>query len=87
MWIHWITAVLVVTQVYIGFTFHRSAARAAERMDVFAWHKTLGATDPVLALVRLAVRLMNPPPPYPSDYPKWERVRSRCGTTACSISC
>ena len=27
----------------------------------------------ILALVRLAVRMLNPPPPYPSDYPKWKR--------------
>ena len=40
---------------------------------MFAWHKTVGATILVLALVRLAVRLMNPPPPYPADIPKWER--------------
>ena len=72
VWIHWITALLVVTQVVIGFTF-ASMERGPERMDVFAWHKTVGATILVLALVRLAVRLMNPPPPYPSDFPKWER--------------
>ena len=40
---------------------------------MFAVHKLLGALILVLALVRLAVRLMNPPPPYPSDFPKWER--------------
>ena len=27
----------------------------------------------VLALIRLAVRLMNPPPLYPSDQPRWKR--------------
>jgi cytochrome b561 len=43
------------------------------RSEVFAWHKTLGATILVLALIRLAVRLLNPPPPYPTDFPKWER--------------
>ncbi len=72
MWIHWITALLVVTQVVVGFTFHEMA-RGPERTEVFTWHKTLGATILVLALLRLAVRLLNPPPPYPSDYPKWQR--------------
>ena len=49
---------------------------SAERRNgwkCFAWHKTIGAVILLLALVRLAVRLMNPPPPYPSDFPKWER--------------
>lgn len=74
VWIHWITALVVVTQVGVGLAFHRVFERGTpERMELFAWHKTLGALILVLALVRLAVRLMNPPPPYPSDFPKWER--------------
>ena len=74
VWIHWITAAVVVTQVVVGFTFHRVLERGTpERMELFAWHKTLGALILILTLVRLAVRLMNKPPPYPSDFPKWER--------------
>jgi cytochrome b561 len=73
MWIHWITALLVVTQVVIGFTFAEFMERGPARTEVFAWHKTLGAAILLLALARLAVRLINPPPPYPSDYPKWQR--------------
>jgi cytochrome b561 len=72
VWIHWITALLVVTQVVVGFTF-ANMSKGPERMDVFTWHKTIGATILILALLRLAVRLLNPPPPYPSDFPKWER--------------
>ena len=73
MWIHWITAILVVMQVYIGFTFHDLPRGSPERAFVFGWHKTWGALILILALVRLAVRLLNPPPPYPSDYPRWRR--------------
>jgi cytochrome b561 len=72
MWIHWIIALLVVTQVIVGFTFH-DMPRGPERTEVFTWHKTIGATILLLVLLRLAVRLLNPPPPYPSDYPKWQR--------------
>lgn len=74
VWIHWITALVVVSQVVIGFAFHRFTERGTpERMELLAWHKTIGAVILLLALLRLAVRLMNPPPPYPSDFPKWER--------------
>lgn len=72
VWIHWITALAVVAQVTIGFVFH-GMPRGPERMELFTWHKTVGALILILALLRLAVRLMNPPPPYPSDFPKWER--------------
>lgn len=70
--IHWITALFVVAQVVIGFTFS-DMPRGPQRMELFAWHKTVGATILLLALIRLGVRLINPPPPYPSDFPKWER--------------
>jgi cytochrome b561 len=73
MWIHWITALLVVVQVVVGFTFDEFMERGPARTELFAWHRTIGATILLLALLRLAVRLLNPPPPYPSDYPKWQR--------------
>jgi cytochrome b561 len=73
MWIHWITAILVIMQIYIGFTFKDLPRGSEERLFVFGWHKTWGAVILVLALIRLSIRLINPPPPYPSDYPKWQR--------------
>jgi cytochrome b561 len=73
VWIHWITAALVVTQVVVGFAFAELLPRGPQRTELFTWHKTIGATILVLALIRLAVRLMNPPPPYPANFPKRER--------------
>lgn len=74
VWIHWITAAVVVSQVAVGFAFHRFFERGTpERMMMFDWHKLLGVVILLLALLRLAVRLMNPPPPYPSDFAKWQR--------------
>ena len=70
--LHWLTAVLVVAQVVIGFTFHEMD-RGPARSDMFMWHKTVGATILVVVLIRLAYRLMNPPPPYPEELPRWER--------------
>ena len=73
VWIHWITALFVVAQVVIGLKF-ADMPKGPGRSDLFAWHKTVGAVILILALIRLAVRLMNPPPPYPSAFPKWERA-------------
>lgn len=72
VWIHWITALLLLMQLYIGFTF-ADMPRGPDKMYVFGWHKTWGALILLLALIRLGVRLVNPPPPYPSDFPRWER--------------
>lgn len=71
--LHWITALLVLLQVYVGFTFH-GMERGPARGEWFEWHKTIGATILILALVRLAWRLAHKPPPYPPELPRWERV-------------
>jgi len=69
---HWLTAILVLGQIYVGFRFG-DLPRGPERMEMFTVHKTLGATILIVTLLRLAYRLMNPPPPYPADMPKWDR--------------
>ena len=69
---HWITVVLVLAQIYVGFRFG-DLPRGPARMELFDIHKTLGATILLITLARLAYRMMNPPPPYPSEMPKWDR--------------
>jgi cytochrome b561 len=71
--IHWLTVALVLTQVVLGFSFAEFMAPGPERDAVFTWHRTIGATILVLALIRLAYRLRNPPPPFPTDLPAWRR--------------
>ena len=72
--IHWLTAALILWQVYLGFAFSSFPKGSPERAELFTWHKTVGVTILILALVRLAVRLMNPPPPFPAELAKWERA-------------
>lgn len=70
---HWLTAVLVLGQIYVGFAFG-DLPKGPARMEMFTLHKTLGATILVVTLLRLAYRLAKPPPPYPADMPKWDRA-------------
>jgi len=72
--LHWITVALVLTQVVIGFAFAEFMEKGPARSELFAWHKTLGATILVLALIRLAYRLKNPPPPFPPELATWRRT-------------
>ncbi|HEV2594320.1 MAG TPA: cytochrome b/b6 domain-containing protein [Sphingomicrobium sp.] len=71
--LHWITVVLVLTQVVLGFAFAEFMARGRAQAEVFAWHRTLGALILVISLIRLAYRLANPPPPFPTELPRWRR--------------
>ena len=68
--LHWIIVLLLLTQVWLGFTF-ANMERGPARMEFFTWHKTVGATILVLTLIRLSYRLKNPPPPYPPEMPAW----------------
>ena len=57
----------------LGFSFASSADGPA-RDSLFIWHQTIGAADPVVVLARLTYRLINTPPPYPPQLPRWERL-------------
>ena len=71
--LHWLTAVLILVQIWLGFTF-ADLPKGPARVEVFTWHKTVGVTILILALIRLAVRLKNPPPPFTEELPRWERL-------------
>lgn len=70
--IHWLSAALIIVQIIIGLTFV-DMPRGPERTGLLTWHTTVGVIILLLALARLAVRLMYAPPPYPESFPKWER--------------
>lgn len=70
--IHWVTVILVLLQIWLGFTFS-DMAQGPARGEVFTWHKTIGAIILLTTIGRLTYRLNNPPPPFPTDLPKWER--------------
>jgi cytochrome b561 len=70
---HWVTVALVFAQVYLGFAFAWSE-QGPGRMELFTWHKTVGALILLTTLARLTYRLVNPPPAFPPDLPRWEQV-------------
>lgn len=71
--LHWIVAALVLFQIWLGLSF-ADMAQGPQRSELFAWHKTIGATILLLAIGRLTYRLLNPPPPFPPELPRWERL-------------
>lgn len=70
---HWVTAVLVLAQIYFGVAF-AAAEQDAHRTEMLTWHKTIGALILLITLARLTYRLVNPPPAFPPDLPRWERL-------------
>jgi cytochrome b561 len=70
---HWVTVLLVLLQLWLGFSF-ADMAQGPDRTNLFTWHRTVGALILLIVLARLTYRLINPPPPYPPELPRWERV-------------
>jgi cytochrome b561 len=70
---HWVTAALVLFQIWLGLSF-ADMEHGPRRDNLFTWHRTIGAIILLVILARLTYRLTNPPPPYPPQLPKWERV-------------
>lgn len=70
---HWTTVALVLFQIWLGLSF-ADMADSPQKANLFMWHRTIGAIILLVTLARLTYRLTNPPPPYPPQLPRWERI-------------
>jgi cytochrome b561/polyisoprenoid-binding protein YceI len=73
--LHWIIALAIVAQVSLAWRFgddHSPTGFALTQL-----HKSIGITVLLLSLLRLAWRLVNPPPPEPAGLAAWEKVLSQ----------
>lgn len=74
--LHWAIAFAIVFMIPLGFWMHEEAEHGNASQGLFTayqLHKSIGLTVLALSLVRLAWRLMNPPPPMPEHMPAWEK--------------
>ena len=75
--LHWAIALAVLALLGAGL-WMTDAIKVPETRNfafkVYQWHKALGLTVLVLTLVRIAWRLMNPPPPLPAGMTRFERL-------------
>ena len=63
-WLHWLIAALVLVQFVIG-SVAEEMTLTPTKLDLFVWHKSIGVSVLLLAVIRLAWRLGNPPPALP----------------------
>jgi cytochrome b561 len=70
--LHWLIAVLILAQFVIG-SVAEEMKLTPTKLDLFVWHKSIGVTILVLAVLRLLWRLANRPPAPPAGMPDWER--------------
>lgn len=78
--LHWAIASAIVVMIPLGLWMHQQSEQGASGDDLFQayqLHKSIGLTVLALSLVRLAWRLMHPPPPLPEHMPAWERIAAK----------
>ncbi|HWP94191.1 MAG TPA: cytochrome b [Gammaproteobacteria bacterium] len=69
---HWLIVALVIVQFALGHMAD-DMPLGIQKLATLARHKSLGMTILMLAVLRLAWRLRDPPPPLPAGMPDWEK--------------
>jgi cytochrome b561 len=75
IWLHWSMAALIVTNVCLGFG-HEWVDRPAS-LQMMWFHKSIGLTVLLLAVLRLVWRLTHRIPALPDHMPGWEKWGAR----------
>jgi cytochrome b561 len=75
---HWVLALLILGELALGQVIERTRLSPL-KLDLFVWHKSIGLTILLLAIMRLAWRLAHPPPAAPTGTPAWETKLARTG--------
>lgn len=70
---HWLTALLVLLTIPAAVIMLTPGIERSLQDPLFAFHKNIGVVILVLTALRLAYRLVNPPPPLPASLPAWQR--------------
>lgn len=70
---HWIIALMFIGQGALGFYMSDLPIDDPATFRTYQWHKSLGLTILVLALLRLAWRMVNRQPALPGAMPAWEK--------------
>jgi cytochrome b561 len=74
--LHWTMAAMVLAMFGIGMAMVTSLGRYHVLVSI---HRPLGLAILVLVVLRIANRLLNPPPPLPDSMPRAERVAAKAG--------
>jgi cytochrome b561 len=69
--LHWTGAVLILAGAGLGLTMV-GLPLTPGKLKYYAWHKWIGITVFLVALLRLAWRWHVPPPPHPVTMARWQ---------------
>ncbi len=70
---HWLIALAIAGTFTLGL-YMSDLALSPDKLRLYSWHKWVGVTLFLLVCLRLAWRLLNPPPALPEPMPGWQRL-------------
>ncbi len=76
--LHWLMAVLFFGMLGLGF-YMQGLPLSPEKLKLYSWHKWIGVTVFLLALIRLAWRVTHQPPALPQSMPRLMQVAAHAG--------
>jgi cytochrome b561 len=74
--LHWLVALLIIGGFWLGWVMTDIPGFTPTKLRYFSWHKWIGVTVFLLALLRIVWRLTHRPPPLPAGMPALQRVVS-----------
>lgn len=74
--LHWLIVILIIVQVVLA-SYAEDLALGPKKIEVYAWHKSVGITVLGLAILRLLWRWANPTPELPGTLKPYERGLAR----------
>ena len=70
--IHWLIALLIFATFPLGVYMH-DLPLSPQKLQLYSYHKWIGVTVFMLAIIRLSWRVTHRPPPLPDTMPAWEK--------------
>ena len=77
VFLHWLVAMLIFSAFPLGVYMH-GMPLTPDKLRYFSYHKWMGVTVFVLAVLRLIWRLIHKPPELAASLAPWERLAARC---------
>lgn len=77
MLLHWLIALLVVAAFTMGLVMTDIPGLTPTKLRYYSWHKWMGVTVLLLAVLRVLWRLGHAAPAYPATMPQWQQAAAR----------
>lgn len=74
--LHWLVALLIFVTFPLGVYMH-DLPLSPNKLQLYSWHKWIGITILMLAVLRLLWRACHVPPSLPDAMPRWQRRASQ----------